>query len=130
MARATGERNYGRPAEPVRLALTGAVLALTWIGIESTCEAGEKSEGKSSPTVNYTELARSLVRYPHNPVITVGEEGMWDDQTLGCFTVLDDGDTFYFFSGGAQYGKPKKIGMATSKDGIHWTKFVLCCILH
>jgi len=59
MARATVERNYGRPAEPVRLALTGAVLALTWIGIESTCEPGEKSEGKSSPTVNYTELARS-----------------------------------------------------------------------
>jgi hypothetical protein len=56
-------------------------------------------------------------------VIKVGEKGAWDDQTLGCFTVLDDGDKFHFYSGGAQYGKPKNIGMATSKDGIHWTKY-------
>jgi sucrose-6-phosphate hydrolase SacC (GH32 family) len=37
--------------------------------------------------------------------------------------VLDDGDTFYFYSGGARYGRPKNIGMATSRDGIHWTKY-------
>jgi hypothetical protein len=103
----------------VRLALSGAMLALAWIGGGSTCEAGEETDGE----VNYTKLARSLVRYPDNPVIKVGEEGMWDDQTLGCFTVLDDGDRFYLYSGGAQYGKPKNIGMATSPDGIHWTKY-------
>jgi len=102
-----------------RTTLAGAVLALTWIGVESTCEAGEKTDRK----VNYTKLARSLVRYPDNPVIKVGEKGAWDDQTLGCFTVLDDGEVFYFYSGGAQYGKPKNIGMATSGDGIHWTKY-------
>ena len=73
--------------------------------------------------VNYTKLARSLVRHSQNPVIRVGEKGAWDDQTLGCFTVLDDGDKFYFYSGGAQFGKPKNIGMATSRDGIHWTKY-------
>jgi len=72
---------------------------------------------------DYTHLARSLACYPHNPVIKVGEKGEWDDQTLGCFSVLDAGDTFYFFSGGAQYGKPKNIGMATSKDGIRWSKY-------
>ncbi|MFH1268080.1 MAG: hypothetical protein ABIK89_20370, partial [Planctomycetota bacterium] len=63
------------------------------------------------------------VRSPNNPVIKVGEKGAWDDQTLGCFTVLDDGDKFHFYSGGTQYGKPKKIGMAASTDGIHWTKY-------
>ena len=73
--------------------------------------------------INYTKRARSLVRYPDNPVIKVGKKGAWDDQTLGCFTVLDGGDKFYFYSGGTQYGKPKKIGMATSKDGIHWAKY-------
>ncbi len=73
--------------------------------------------------VDYTKLARSLVRYPNNPVIKVGQKGDWDDQTLGCFSVLHDGRQFYFYSGGTQFGQPKKIGMATSQDGIHWTKY-------
>lgn len=94
-------------------------LALSVIGTESTCVAGDETDG----TINYTKLARSLVRYHDNPVIKVGKEGMWDDRTLGCFTVLDCGDRFYFYSGGARYGKPKNIGMATSSDGIRWTKY-------
>lgn len=70
---------------------------------------------------DYTRLARSLVRSPHNPVLKVGPKGTWNDQTLVCSTVLADGDTFYLYSDGARFGKPKNIGMATSKDGIHWT---------
>ena len=77
----------------------------------------------ATATINYTRQARSLKRYADNPVIKVGEEGAWDDQTLGCFTVLDDGDKLYFYSGGTQIGEPKKVGMATSTDGIHWTKY-------
>jgi hypothetical protein len=63
------------------------------------------------------------VRYPDNPVIKVGEKGAWDDQTLSCFTVLDDGDRFFLYSGGAQFGKPKDIGMATSIDGVRWRQY-------
>ena len=119
MAHVTLKRNCGRLPRLVRSALAAAVLALTWIGMESSCKAGEEADGK----INYTKLARSLVRYPNNPVIKVGEKGAWDDQTLGCFTVLDAGDRFYFYSGGAQYGKPKSIGMATSPVGIRWRKY-------
>lgn len=100
-------------------ASAGALMVLIWVALESTCQAEEKNVGK----VNYTKLARSLVRYPHNPVIKVGKKGMWDDQTLGCFTVLDDGDRFYFYSGGTQFGKSKQIGVGASPDGIHWTKY-------
>jgi hypothetical protein len=96
-----------------------AVLALNSIGVGSTCEAAGEAVGK----ISYTKLARSLTRHSNNPVIKVGEKGAWDDQTLGCFTVLDAGNRFYFYSGGAQYGKPKNIGMATSPDGIRWTKY-------
>lgn len=72
---------------------------------------------------DYTKLARSLKRYPNNPVITVGKKGEWDDQTLGCITVLHDDDKFFFYSGATQFGEPKKIGMATSSDGVRWTKY-------
>ena len=99
--------------------LTALVLSLSWIGTDSICVAVDKTDSKVD---YYTQLARSLMRYPNNPVIRVGEKGAWDDQTLGCFTVLVDGDRFYFYSGGTRYGHSKKIGMATSKDGIRWTK--------
>jgi formylglycine-generating enzyme required for sulfatase activity len=80
-----------------------------------------KSERIFGSEVNYTPLARSLVRFPHNPVLKVGEKGTWNDQTLGCFTVLADGDTYYLYSEGSQYGKNKYIGVATSRDGTHWS---------
>jgi len=91
--------------------------------VEEAGQAGEKADGRDASSVSYTKLARSLVRYPKNPVIEVGKKGDWDDQTLGCFTVLEDGERFFFFSGGTQFGKPKNIGMATSPDGIHWKKY-------
>lgn len=74
------------------------------------------------PAANDTKLARSLVRHPNNPVIKVGEKGAWDEQTLGCFAVLEDGDQFHLYSEGAEFGKPKFIGMAVSNDGITWRK--------
>ncbi|MDP7018934.1 MAG: hypothetical protein QGG36_24265 [Pirellulaceae bacterium] len=100
-----------------------AILLLT--GAPALACAGEnppvaRSGDRPQRAVNYTKLARSLVRHPNNPVIEVGEKGAWNDQTLGCFTVLDAGDTFHFYSGGAQFGKKKNVGMATSKDGVNW----------
>ncbi len=105
------------------LSAAAAGSALTRIGTESTCVAGEKADGTGAPLVDTTKLARSLARHPNNPVIKVGEKGAWDDQTLGCFTVLDDGHEFFFYCGGTQFGKPKNIGMATSPDGVNWTKY-------
>lgn len=119
MIHATIQPNGRASNHPVGSALAMMMAALTWIGTDLACHAGEPDDR----AVGYSRLARSLVRYPHNPVIKVGQKGAWDDQTLGCFTVLDDGDKFFFYSGGAQYGKPKNIGMATSRDGIHWSKY-------
>ncbi len=119
MEYATVTRYCKRLTGLVRSAWVTALLSLSWIGTEATCKAEEKADQK----VNYTKLARSLVRHPHNPVIKVGEKGAWNDQTLGCFTVLDDGDKFFFYSEGAQYGKSKNVGMATSTDGIKWTYY-------
>ncbi|NOX56660.1 MAG: hypothetical protein GXP27_19885, partial [Planctomycetes bacterium] len=53
--------------------------------------------------------------------LRVGTKGAWNDQTLCCFCVLDFGDRFHLYTGGARYGQKKNIGVATSRDGIHWT---------
>ena len=91
--------------------------------MRSRDQTAANSVDKRDVALDYTKLARSLVRHGNNPVIKVGKKGAWDDQTLGCFTVLDDGERFFFYSGGAQHGKSKNIGMATSADGVHWTEY-------
>jgi predicted GH43/DUF377 family glycosyl hydrolase len=53
------------------------------------------------------------------PVLSPGSEGSWDEYMVNGPTVLCDGDDGYvmYYAG---YGK---IGMATSPDGIAWTKY-------
>jgi len=119
MTRASTQSDAEPLLRVVVSALVASALAVACVGTYSACAAEERPD----ESVNYTKLARSLVRYSGNPVLRIGERGDWDDQTLGCFTVLDDGDKFYLYSGGAQYGKPKNIGMATSADGVRWTKY-------
>lgn len=100
------------------------LLAINAIAVLApACRAEESADGKGVVAVDYTTLARRLVRSPHNPVLKVGEKGTWNDQTLSCFTVLVDGDTFRLYTGGCQHGQEKQIGLATSPDGIHWAYY-------
>lgn len=60
------------------------------------------------------------------PVLTVGPKGAWDSGFVSpnCVVVTDEGYALYY-SGGTtfQSGIPKRLGMATSPDGITWTKY-------
>ncbi|GBD36568.1 hypothetical protein HRbin36_01693 [bacterium HR36] len=89
-------------------------------GCRLVINLGEE-EKTGAGKINYTHLARNLVRHPNNPVLKVGAKGSWNDQTLGCFTVLDAGEKFLLYTEGAQFGKRKNLGLATSLDGIHWS---------
>ena len=68
------------------------------------------------------------MRYPNNPVIKVGVKGEWNEQTLGCFTVLDDGakdtlrgqnglDLFFAKLSGSDKDKVKDKDGDKDKDG-------------
>lgn len=61
-----------------------------------------------------------------SPVLEAGSEGAWDSGFIMPHTVLrtDDGYVL-FYSAGEEFlvPLPRRIGMATSADGIHWTKF-------
>lgn len=67
-------------------------------------------------------LAQQFVRRQLDPVLRVGGPGAWDDGSLSCFTILKDDNRFYLWYGGRMKGKPTNIGLATSSDGILWTK--------
>ncbi|MBM3802833.1 MAG: hypothetical protein FJW26_11065 [Acidimicrobiia bacterium] len=60
---------------------------------------------------------------PKQAVLTPGEEGSWDEGSLGQMAVLKEGDLFRMWYGGyvarLQQGRA---GYAESNDGIRWTK--------
>lgn len=61
-------------------------------------------------------------KYKGNPVLELGGEGDWDsDKVDNPFVMLDEGIYKMWYRGGNR--KSYEIGYATSKDGIHWTKY-------
>ncbi|MBU0765476.1 MAG: hypothetical protein KJ607_11640 [Bacteroidetes bacterium] len=65
-------------------------------------------------------------KYPGNPVLDVGAPGEWDDAWLDTPEILWDGTEFkLYYYGDSTYFQGQdntNIGLATSADGIHWTK--------
>lgn len=61
--------------------------------------------------------------YEPGPVLE-GDPGAWDSYSVGYGTVIrQSANSFvYFYSGSTTSGVSQGIGVATSTDGIHWTK--------
>ena len=61
-----------------------------------------------------------------HPLISRGPPGSWDNHHLADIEILRHEETWYMYYAGATYeGNTKKvaIGLATSKDGITWSKY-------
>ena len=71
---------------------------------------------KSSDGISWT-------RVPGNPVFTTSASG-WDSGYVSGPAVVRVGKTFYMFYGGSTNAATVKfaIGLATSPDGVHWTR--------
>ena len=60
-------------------------------------------------------------KYAANPVVDLGSAGAWDDHEVMHPYVLLDGSTYRMYYNG--FGNQlQRIGLATSTDGIKWTK--------
>jgi predicted GH43/DUF377 family glycosyl hydrolase len=59
------------------------------------------------------------------PVLEPGPEGAWDAYTVLAPSVVetDDGYTLFYTGGASSSSSTWQIGMATSPDGVHWTKY-------
>ena len=55
------------------------------------------------------------------PALEPGPEGAWDDVQVGSPDVLQTDDGYLMYYDGM--GEDSMIGMATSADGVHWTKY-------
>ncbi len=64
-------------------------------------------------------------KHPDNPIIRLGPKGSWDESILICQSVIYDQEEKLFkmwYIGGTPQGV-FSIGLATSPDGVHWTKY-------
>ena len=61
---------------------------------------------------------------PNNPVLNNGQSGEWDSGIAFLANAVFYNDTFYmFYSGGTNvFANPLSIGLATSTDGLNYTK--------
>jgi hypothetical protein len=61
--------------------------------------------------------------YEHNPILTPGEPGSWDDLAIALPHVVKHDAIFYLFYLGINRSGVPAMGLATSNDGFHFTKF-------
>ncbi|MFH1004246.1 MAG: T9SS type A sorting domain-containing protein, partial [Bacteroidota bacterium] len=65
-------------------------------------------------------------KYAGNPVLNIGSPGQWDDEWLDTPEILwDDNEFKLYYYGDSVYmtgAVNASIGLATSQDGINWTK--------
>lgn len=62
------------------------------------------------------------MRYGSNPVLAVGAAGKWDDFWVQMNSIWKEGSTYYGYYQGGKSDGLFRIGLATSTDGISWTK--------
>ena len=63
------------------------------------------------------------IKHAGNPVLDVGPAGSWDDAAVGLPSLLAvDGSTLMWYSGGNTVDASLRIGLATSNDGLAWTR--------
>ena len=57
-----------------------------------------------------------------NPVLDFGPRGGWDEISLGDPYVTSIGDFFYLYYLGQDRARRQRLGLARSRDGVHWQK--------
>ena len=85
--------------------------------------------GSSSPDQGPMALATAKrpegpwAKFKHNPVLTPGDWGSWDDGGYSEASVRYNDGVFHWFYGGTKARKLESIGYAYSFDGFRWNKY-------
>ena len=61
-------------------------------------------------------------KFSGNPVLTTGQTGAWDSGNVAAKEVLFEAGEWRMYYNGWGNSEPARIGLATSPDGINWTK--------
>lgn len=114
------------------LSPTPATWDASWVNFTSIVKSGDTYygyyEGSNDAAASFRGgLATSSdgitwAKHGSNPILNVGSGGAWDDYSVIPEEVWIEGATWYMLYAGRQSGGPWKMGLATSSDGVTWTK--------
>lgn len=71
---------------------------------------------------NNSPVPLKFTAYEHNPILIPGEPGAWDDLFLWIPQVVHYDSVFYLFYLGGNVSGRMAVGLAISKDGLHFIK--------
>lgn len=96
----------------------GAIYKMWYEGRDSGTPGIQRFGYATSPDgINWT-------KYGANPVLVPGGNGGWDDCNIAGKAILFNGTCYLMWYGGEAYiDSPFMVGVATSADGIVWTKY-------
>ena len=97
------------------------VLALGLASV-SVVEACDPRAVQRPP--NEDPVPGAWVKWPGNPVFVKNTPGHWDSDWITCFSVRKIGATYWmYYAARRDSSRPMSIGVATSPDGINWTRY-------
>ncbi len=100
---------------PLRLQLLAIVCAVLALAANMSGAHALPSAERQAPGA-WTKLA-------DNPVLSPGSSGAWDDRFTLAPSVLLDGSTYrMWYAGSGAVNTNRRIGYATSPDGLTWTR--------
>jgi predicted GH43/DUF377 family glycosyl hydrolase len=95
-----------------------AVAALAKLKLE------QKKRVETLPPVSSPEQ-ETWFKYYNNPIFKIGLPNSWEGYSVDCFSILSHEKTYWMWYVGTPDipgGAHCQIGLATSKDGINWTR--------
>jgi uncharacterized repeat protein (TIGR01451 family) len=91
--------------------------------ITNKATIGSQSYEFERQVTGATPCACNLTKHAGNPALSVGPSGTWDDDVWSP-VVLKEGGGYKMWYTGDDGSNPSRIGLATSTDGITWTKSI------
>jgi predicted GH43/DUF377 family glycosyl hydrolase len=108
------------------LQLPDGTYAMLYTGYNSKIETGKPGDrgglATSKDMIHWT-------KYAGNPVFVPAEKGSWDDEHVRPKTFVKLKDWYYMFYEGAHFSQggwpewPDQVGLARSRDLIHWERY-------
>ena len=86
---------------------------------------GGGSSSWSETAIGYATSPDGITweRYTGNPVLLSGATGQWDHIVFGPRVLYIDNSYYMYYTGEINLYQSDKIGLATSSDGLIWTKY-------
>jgi predicted GH43/DUF377 family glycosyl hydrolase len=104
------------------------VLSLRFLPIEQArvqfakVQADVAKHRAARPALEAIPGASSWIKYYSNPIFQPGEKGSWEEISADCFTIGYYDDKYWMWYVGTPKNLTCQIGLATSSDGVTWTR--------